>query len=127
MPYLPPPLPLENNLLFNKDLAVHLSFNFYSQLYNFFKLFLLPSMFFQHTQSESEIYHLCTNSKEEAERFLVAPCFYTNLTQQLVGQTKPEGAGGPSSHPGGGAEVCCCLTWFSSPDHLWKLLSQNIS
>lgn len=41
-------------------------------------------MFFQHTKSESEIHYLCTSSNEEAERFLVAPYFYTNLTQRLV-------------------------------------------
>lgn len=84
-------------------------------------------MFFQHTKSESEIPYWCTSSNEEAERFLVAPGFYTNLAQWLVGQTKPEGAGVPPSHTEGGAEVFCCLTWFSSPDHLWKLLSQDIS
>lgn len=59
--------------------------------------------------------------------FFVAPGFYTNLAQRLVGQTKPEGAGVPPSHTEGGAEVFCCLIWFSSPDHLWKLLSQDIS
>lgn len=84
-------------------------------------------MFFQHTKSESEIHYLCTSSNEEAERFLVAPYFYTNLTQRLVGQTNPEGAGVPPSHTEGGAEVFCCLMGFSSPDHLWKLLSQDIS